>query len=516
MRYQLYQPLSIHELGQRDQQEDAIYPIDGTATTADRLFIVCDGMGGLERGEVASQTFSQALGAFFRQNISPDEPFDRRMLQAALDYAYAKLDSCAQGFEGMGTTLTLVYLHRGGALFAHIGDSRIYHIRPGKGLLYVSRDHSQVFELYASGLLSFEEMHTYPERNVITRAVVPGAANREQPDVVQTTDVEPGDYFFLCSDGVLEQMSDAELFQLISSPGTDQDKMNLLAQMTAGNGDNHTATLIHVANVAYEPIDATQPNDEATSLANALNIRPGQPATASADNADDVSILGQHAAPAMGQQGSPRNDGHAAPRDVTNRNTGKRRLPLSAIMGIAATFVVAIFVSFFAVFNNSGKSQATQDVDMEAQGNPVPITTAPAPDDNIDHGVTATPPQGGDKAEADNSEPSATEGDVLPEADNSHSAGSSHASPDRSQSHGSNGNILPKGGSDLGDAIKGMTQGGKHESGSSLNGEGKVDRNSEQGHGSDSQTAPEGKKNEVDIRERLKQGKKNPKLTIPA
>ena len=74
----------------------------------------------------------------------------------------------------MGTTLTLLYFACNGVTAAHIGDSRIYHIRPNVGLLYQSRDHSLVYDLFQAGEISYEEMATFPQKNVITRAMSPG------------------------------------------------------------------------------------------------------------------------------------------------------------------------------------------------------------------------------------------------------------------------------------------------------------------------------------------------------
>ena len=131
MNIKLYPPLSIHELGQRGNQEDTIFPAKGKATAEDCLFIVCDGMGGHEHGEVASETFATALARFFEGRVSPDVVLTDQALADAIEAAYLQLDAVDDGnFKKMGTTLTLVYFHRGGVTAAHIGDSRIYHIRP--------------------------------------------------------------------------------------------------------------------------------------------------------------------------------------------------------------------------------------------------------------------------------------------------------------------------------------------------------------------------------------------------
>lgn len=276
MRIKIYQPLAIQEQGNRDNQEDFIYPLMGTATTSDRLFIVCDGMGGHEHGEVASQTFAMALAEYFKIHASGDEILPDKVLNDAIAYAYAKLDARDNGdFKKMGTTLTLLFFHRGGVTAAHIGDSRIYHLRPGKKLLYVSRDHSLVFDLYQSGEISYGEMRTSLQKNVITRAVQPGEDNRVKPDIIHITDVKPDDVFYLCSDGMLERMDNDDVFMLFSGSGSDKKKWQKLIDLTSGSQDNRSAYMIHVQDVAIEPIDERRTvNEENTARCNALNLEP--------------------------------------------------------------------------------------------------------------------------------------------------------------------------------------------------------------------------------------------------
>ncbi|MBR4829796.1 MAG: serine/threonine-protein phosphatase [Muribaculaceae bacterium] len=293
MRIKLYPPLAIHEQGNRDNQEDYIYPVLGDATSDDKLFIVCDGMGGHEHGEVASQTFAKSLAEYFNTHASSDVVLPDKLIADALSYAYHNLDAADSGsYKKMGTTLTLLYFHRGGVTAAHIGDSRIYHLRPGKRLLYVSRDHSLVFDLYQSGEITYGEMRTSQQKNVITRAVQPGEDNRVKPDIIHITDVRPGDYFYMCSDGMLEQMDDDDIFGLLSGRGSDEKKMKKLIAATAGNQDNHSAYIIHVEDVKTEECDADiTGNEETTAKFNVLNMKPlGDVAANRPDEDDDLTV----------------------------------------------------------------------------------------------------------------------------------------------------------------------------------------------------------------------------------
>lgn len=266
MKNSLYPPLSIHEIGQRTNQEDAIAQWDN------RLFVLCDGMGGHEKGEVASQTVCQSLVKWFENNIK-DNSFSDELFLAALEQAYSELNTFDNvSLRKMGTTLTLLYIHSEGITAAHMGDSRIYHIRPNVGVLYQSRDHSLVFDLFQLGEISYDEMQNFAQKNIVTRAMTPNEDNRMRPDIIHITDIQPGDYFYMCSDGMLEQMNNNELAALLSSDVSDEEKRQRLIAATANNQDNHSAWLIHVKDIIREEGDEQLINEEPTARCNAINI----------------------------------------------------------------------------------------------------------------------------------------------------------------------------------------------------------------------------------------------------
>lgn len=274
MKIHIEFPHAIHELGLRDNQEDCIYPQAGKASVSDRLFMVCDGMGGHANSEVASQLVCDVvsdylLAAQWNDGILPDS-----LIQDALTEVQNKLNTFDNGsMRQMGTTFTLLCLHRGGATMAHIGDSRIYHIRPKeRRLLYKSRDHSLVYDLFLSGEITKEEMATFDRKNVITKAIMPGSDRQFKADIVHTTDIQPGDIFYLCSDGMLEQMDDAELVELFASGESDAKRCQTLIDATIDNQDNHSAWIVRISDVSSEPLDRTQPNNEASSKSNAALI----------------------------------------------------------------------------------------------------------------------------------------------------------------------------------------------------------------------------------------------------
>ena len=287
MRIKIYQPLAIHELGKRANQEDCIYPIEGKATEDDRLFLLCDGMGGHEHGEVASQSICKSLSSFLLQHAVASEGLEDKLLSDALSYAYQELDKLAVAGDTrqMGTTLTLLYFHGNGCTAAHIGDSRIYHLRPSSHtILYKSRDHSLVYDLYQAGELTYEEMKTFPQKNVITRAMIAGDRNHPKPDVIHISDIQPGDYFYICSDGMLEQMEDEELLDVFSANVRDEEKRQMLISETSDNKDNHSAYIVHIKEVSHEEADVSLVNEEPTAKCNALNLKPDvEEVTASPD-----------------------------------------------------------------------------------------------------------------------------------------------------------------------------------------------------------------------------------------
>lgn len=146
MKFDIFSPVALSEKGQRDNQEDNIFPALGSITSNDRLFLVCDGMGGHEKGEVASAAVSNAVSKWINDNISSDGMLDDEIVVEAIKYARKQLDELDDGsVRKMGTTLTMVCLHNGGVTMGHIGDSRIYHIRPSqRRVLYKTIDRKSV------------------------------------------------------------------------------------------------------------------------------------------------------------------------------------------------------------------------------------------------------------------------------------------------------------------------------------------------------------------------------------
>ena len=347
MKVELKQPQAIYELGQRANQEDNIWPKAGQATDKDFFFILCDGMGGHEHGEVASRIVSETLAEYLRTHANPDTVVDDQLLLDALEAAYVELDRADdEAAKKMGTTLCLLLFHRGGLTTLHIGDSRIYHIRPAANkLLYQSKDHSLVYDLYQAGEITYEEMATSPQKNIITRAIQPGKDNRCRPAIVHITDLKPGDYLYICSDGMLEQMDNDALCHLFSSKKTDEEKRLQLIEATKDNKDNHSAYFVAIGGVMTGEGDEDLLDDEQTSKDNALNI----PRVLSAVD-EDVEVVAQPVeAPA--QQGV-RMDYHGQ-KVPKNSSNAKPKIILCTVLALAVLACCYFFLG--------GKKSTTTD-----------------------------------------------------------------------------------------------------------------------------------------------------------
>ena len=278
MKYKI-KAYNLQELGQRQNQEDFLFPALGKSTPDDRLFVLCDGMGGHEKGEVASATVCETICSTILSAWNPNEALSDELFLQALSAAYEALDAKDNSEERkMGTTLTFLCLHTNGATVAHIGDSRIYQLRPASKksparIVFRTQDHSLVNDLVKIGEITEEEAKHHPQKNVITRAMQPCQEHRAKADIAHLTDIQPGDYFYMCSDGMLEEASDENILNVITKPNvTDEKKLEMLRQVTEDNKDNHTAHLIHIDKVEGKVTIVS--NEEASASAKGTWITP--------------------------------------------------------------------------------------------------------------------------------------------------------------------------------------------------------------------------------------------------
>ena len=269
-------PVGIYEIGARAKQEDALFPSLGELPQEQQVVVVCDGIGGHDYGEIASSVVSRAVGAWVRDYVSDDSPMTYEKALEAVAFAQEQLNAASREHPSdkpMGTTLAMLVIGRNGIVAAHIGDSRIYHVRPSSGtILYRSRDHSLVNDLFMKGVLSRRETELSTKRSILTRAMLPSPQPAQTPDVAMITNVEPGDYFLVCSDGVCGEITDEQLLEVLMRNNSG-DQMKLAAiQMLAKNGsDNRTAVLFQVDSVHHEEGETLLIDNEAAMCDKMVN-----------------------------------------------------------------------------------------------------------------------------------------------------------------------------------------------------------------------------------------------------
>lgn len=256
-------PFSFSEIGRKDNQEDYIYPSIADENT--RVFILCDGMGGHDNGEVASSTVANVLGSYLTDLSKKNIEIDKEIFEIGLSKAYSELDKIDSGSpKKPGTTMTCVCINENNCLVAHIGDSRIYLIRPSEcnpktgrsGIKFQTEDHSLVNDLLRAGELTPQEALDFPHKNVITRAMQPNEERRSKADIDVLTDIKSGDYFFICCDGVLEQLTDEKLGEILANPKlNDKQKLQAIKDVCDGKTrDNFTCWLIPINKVKIKKI----------------------------------------------------------------------------------------------------------------------------------------------------------------------------------------------------------------------------------------------------------------------
>jgi len=223
---------------ERPRNEDAVWARDGA-------FLVADGMGGHDRGEVASRTAIEVLRGLSQGAPTPDEA------RAMVREAHAAVRALPKGTgRRPGTTVTGVVLteHDGVPcwLVVNVGDSRTYRMA-GAVLEQVTQDHSEVAELVAAGVVSAEDASRHPRRNVVTR-VLGGGSRDVEPDV-WLLPVSPGDRMLMCSDGLTDALSDARIEAELRAADDPQEAADRLiaAALAAGGRDNVTAVVVDAA-----------------------------------------------------------------------------------------------------------------------------------------------------------------------------------------------------------------------------------------------------------------------------
>lgn len=224
-----------------------------TILSEQHCFILADGMGGHQAGEVAAQEAVSYLSQQVKTLFSTKTQLQMHHLEDAIQRILLKTNTHVyslslqdKALQGMGTTLCMTLVIDATIIYAHIGDSRIYRVRRQR-IDRLTQDHSLRDEMLAKGELSPEMIINFPYKNVITRAI--GTHAQVIPEI-QASRVLPGDIYFLCSDGLTDSLSDAEILSIIlESPNIKEAADSLVreAKLMGGN-DNITIIIFKILN----------------------------------------------------------------------------------------------------------------------------------------------------------------------------------------------------------------------------------------------------------------------------
>lgn len=240
---------------QRDHNEDSLFSFSINVGSEGNsypigLYIVADGMGGHQYGEVASSTAARTLAGYILRKFLPtildpaqniEEPL-QELMRSAINEAQRAV---VQAAPGSGTTLTAVLVLGQQMTIGHVGDSRAYTVRSDGRLDSLTRDHSLVKRLEELGQLSSTEAAAHPQRNVLYRAI--GQTEILEPDIFTTPFPRPG-YLLLCSDGLWNVVPEENYSSIITeAPSLTTACQSLVAAANeAGGPDNISAILVQL------------------------------------------------------------------------------------------------------------------------------------------------------------------------------------------------------------------------------------------------------------------------------
>lgn len=210
------------------------------------LFVLCDGVGGSQAGDVASQMTTQGLGEQFKQLTEPlDEETVSEWMKEAIEkvnWSVYQYSTENEQYQGMSTTLVMAIIIEDTIFIAHVGDSRAYVYQDNK-LYQITQDHSLVNELIRSGQITKEEGEVHPQRNVVTQAI---GGHTSVSSEINQVEINQTSILLLCSDGLSNMLTVDEMERILSQPTeTDQLGNQLIeAANEAGGADNITVIIV--------------------------------------------------------------------------------------------------------------------------------------------------------------------------------------------------------------------------------------------------------------------------------
>ena len=234
--------ISYSHIGTRKNNEDSL-----AANT--NAFIVCDGMGGHANGEIASKfVVDEVLQSIEKKQLKITKETIEEILETVQGNLNKKLETQPELLK-MGTTFAGVFFAKESVFVAHIGDSRVYVVRPSEEKIWHTWDHSLVGGLMKSGEITREKGRLHPMSHRISKAITANDKSRTvTSDIVQFNSIKKGDLFFLCSDGVNEAWKEHELMALLCNTDlTNKEKLKQIEdQCEKESRDNNTAILLEI------------------------------------------------------------------------------------------------------------------------------------------------------------------------------------------------------------------------------------------------------------------------------
>ena len=211
-----------------------------------QLFILADGMGGYNGGEIASSLATTSAKSYIENNFEKIEHNKEAILELiknAIEYANMVVFEKSKqepNLEGMGTTLDICFIYNNKVYVGHVGDSRIYRIR-GEIIRKLTKDHSYVQQLVEDGKITREEAEHHPKKNMLLKAL--GCTSMVEPDL-RARNIEAGDILLMCSDGLTNMVEEKEIYRVVrENPETATQVLVELANV-AGGYDNITVVII--------------------------------------------------------------------------------------------------------------------------------------------------------------------------------------------------------------------------------------------------------------------------------
>ncbi len=306
------------------------------------VFVVADGMGGAQAGEVASRIAIDAFKQGLPDAGSAEERLASRVREA--NHQIYEVSRSEHERAGMGTTLTAAYLGDGHMAIAHVGDSRAYLFREGT-LTRLTQDHSLVEELVKRGKLTQEQAAEHPQRSIITRALGP------EPTVEVDTRTHPardGDIVLLCSDGLTSMIAEERVAEILGSSGTLERMAEQLIDDAneAGGRDNITVILFRVQEVASaeSPDDPTMVGVRAPEQLTAGTSAASQSAAPPVVSAGTVAGRGAPTALAERAVRTPRPPAFGRPGQPPVSPRGRPRRYAKPLAALLATAIVLFLI----------------------------------------------------------------------------------------------------------------------------------------------------------------------------